>query len=170
MKLTIDDIRFSKFDYVSATATVWGRKSPFNLCSIDISIPPVEGKELGHYECEVLAKAHELITEIYKEIVCGGESDDEIIVSGKIELEKVKNTHSNQDLEERVTALEKRLEKTEAHASGLNQDSDGYLVIRNADWSVRVRMNEEKHPGEEVLVGITENCHVSGSIRSDKSE
>ncbi|EAM9428715.1 hypothetical protein BCN13_11980 [Salmonella enterica] len=47
---------------------------------MDVSIPLVEGKALEQYKEELLAQARERITNIYKEIVCGGELDDEIII------------------------------------------------------------------------------------------
>ncbi|EEC0687307.1 hypothetical protein AH140_003121 [Salmonella enterica subsp. enterica] len=214
MKLNIGDIRFSGggSGYASTTATVETGEFPFmlfSICKMDVSVPLVEGKSLEQYERELLGKARERITEIYKEIVCGGESDDGIIIpvrgkvtgeygikvtnkngklsvaemdgeysntldflhgktesseSGKELLKKIKNTHSNHDLEERVAVLEKRLDE--------QGSPDMVKAIYEASKKAAEDFlnQQEKHPGEEVLVGITENCHVSGSIRSDKSE
>lgn len=210
MKLTIGDIRFSggESGYASATATVETGTLPFlifSICSMDVSVPLVEGKLLEQYERELTDKAKARITRIYKEIVCGGESDDEITVSlsgkltgkfnirvinrngklsvagmddeysntldllhGKIEsselgkelLKKIKNTHSNHDLEERVAALEKRLDEQ----GSPNMVKAIYEASKKA--AEDFLNQQEKHPGEEALVGITENCHVSGSISS----
>ncbi|EIZ6339291.1 hypothetical protein MPD05_002145 [Salmonella enterica] len=149
MKLNIGDIRFSgdESGYASATATVDTGTLPFlifSICSMDVSVPLVEGKSLEQYERELTDKAKARITEIYKEIVCGDESDDEIIVSGKIELEQIKNTHSNHDLEERVTALEKRLDE--------QGSPDMVKAIYEASKKAAEDFlnQQEKHPGEEV--------------------
>ncbi|EFS3131402.1 hypothetical protein HX261_000269 [Salmonella enterica] len=86
MKLIIGDIRFSESGYASTTAEVWGGKNLLPACSMDVSIPLVEGKALEQYKEEILAQARERITSIYKEIVCGGEINDaiDIIVRGKL--------------------------------------------------------------------------------------
>ncbi|HIB1682342.1 TPA: hypothetical protein ACWV7L_003320 [Salmonella enterica subsp. enterica serovar Muenchen] len=210
MNLTIGDITFSggEAGYASATATVETGTFPFllfSICNMDVSVPLAEGKSLDQYKDELLAKARERIAEIYKEIVCGGELDEEIIIHvcgmvtgeydikvtnkngklsiaemddeysntldllhGKIEsselgkelLKKIKNTHSNHDLEERVAALEKRLDE--------QGSPDMVKAIYEASKKAAEDFlnQQEKHPGEEVLVGITDNCHVSGSISS----
>ncbi|EAP9507922.1 hypothetical protein L1O59_004909 [Salmonella enterica] len=88
MKLTVSDIRFSASSPVNVFATidVESGKSLSPICSISVTVPMVEGKALEQYKDELLAKARELIAEIYKEIVCGGELDEEIIIplSGKL--------------------------------------------------------------------------------------
>lgn len=80
MKLTVGDIRFSESGYVSTTAKVWSEKAIFPVCGMDVSFPQVEGKSLEQYKDELLEVARERIAEIYKEIVCGGELDEEIII------------------------------------------------------------------------------------------
>lgn len=181
MKLNIGDIRFSggESGYASATATVDTGTLPFlifSICSMDVSVPLVEGKSLEQYERELTDKAKARITEIYKEIVCGGEPGEASSLPdylsaktkpselGKETLEQINRTNSNHDLEERVTALEKRLDE--------QGSPDMVKAIYEASKKAAEDFlnQQEKHPGEEVLVGITENCHVSGSIRSDKSE
>ncbi|HGG6232268.1 TPA: hypothetical protein ACJG6B_004401 [Salmonella enterica subsp. enterica serovar Enteritidis] len=72
MKLTVGDIRFSECGYASTIIDVWGEKSLLPLCSMDVSTPLAEGKALEQYKDELLEKARERITEIYKEIVCAG--------------------------------------------------------------------------------------------------
>ncbi|EBR0040732.1 hypothetical protein DNL97_12935 [Salmonella enterica subsp. enterica serovar Oranienburg] len=88
MKLTVSDIRFSASSPVNVFATidVESGKSLSPICSISVTVPMVEGKALEQYKDELLAKARELIAEIYKEIVCGGELDEEINIplSGKL--------------------------------------------------------------------------------------
>ncbi|EIU1712905.1 hypothetical protein L4I06_004766, partial [Salmonella enterica] len=49
---------------------------------------------------------------------------------------------------------EKRLEKTKGHISGLSQDSDGSLVMRDVDGSVRVRMNAEKQTDSAINIKV----------------
>ncbi|EBW6364347.1 hypothetical protein DPU24_26960 [Salmonella enterica subsp. enterica serovar Oranienburg] len=153
MKLNIGDIRFSggESGYASATATVDTGTLPFlifSICRMDVSVPLVEGKSLEQYERELTDKAKARITEIYKEIVCGGEPGE------------ASSLNSNHDLEERVTALEKRLDE--------QGSPDMVKVIYEASKKAAEDFlnQQEKSPGEEVLVGITENCHVSGSISS----
>ncbi len=157
MKLTIGDIQFSESGYALATVKVETGTLPlllFSACRMDVFVPLVEGKALEQYKDELLEAARERITKMYKEIVCGGELDEEIIIplcgklsgkfnirvvnkngklsapnlvgeasdmldylGGKIEpselskemLEQIKNNHSNNDLEGRIAALEKRL-------------------------------------------------------------
>lgn len=124
MKLSVGDIRFSEYGYASATAEVETGTFPFllfSICKMDVSVPLMEGKALEQYKDELLAKARERITEIYKEIVCGGETGE---ASGLLDCLGTKTEPSefsckvklaindgatNKDLEERVALLEKRL-------------------------------------------------------------
>ncbi|HAK6119859.1 TPA: hypothetical protein H2R31_005023 [Salmonella enterica] len=73
----------------------------------------------------------------------------------KIEIEG-----NSSNLEERVAALEKRLDE--------QGSSDMVKAIYEASKKAAEDFlnQQEKHPGEGGLVGITENCHVSGSISS----
>lgn len=164
MKLTVGDIRFSECGYASTIIDVWGEKSLLPLCSMDVSTPLVEGKALEQYKDELLTKARERIAEIYKEIVCGGEPGEANsllnYLSAKTEPSKfscevklaIKRGATDKDLEERVALLEKHLEKAGAHTSGVNQEHDGSLVVRDTDGSVRVRMNSEQQTGLRVTV------------------
>ncbi|HIB1592616.1 TPA: hypothetical protein ACWV6B_005096 [Salmonella enterica subsp. enterica serovar Muenchen] len=153
MKLTVGDIGFSASGPVNVFATVGVEPDqlPFPVCTMNVTVPLVEGKALEQYKDDLLEVARERIAKMYKEIVCGGELDEEIIIplcgklsgkfnirvvnkngklsvagpvgeandmldylDGKIEpselgkelLEQIKNNHSNNDLEERVAALE----------------------------------------------------------------
>lgn len=79
MKLSVGDIKLSKFGCASANVGVEDGELPFSICTMGVSVPLVEGKALEQYKEEILTQARERITSIYKEIVCGGELDDEII-------------------------------------------------------------------------------------------
>ncbi|EIF7171040.1 hypothetical protein HZ500_000849 [Salmonella enterica] len=83
MKLTVGDIRFSESGYASATVGVGTGTFPFllfSICKMDVSVPVVDGKEIKDYDEDLRNKAREVITKIYKEIVCDGELDNEIII------------------------------------------------------------------------------------------
>ncbi|EEF5710311.1 hypothetical protein GNM00_26660, partial [Salmonella enterica] len=83
MKLNLSDIKFSESGYVSTTVEVGCEPHPLllSMCTMHVSVPLVEGKALEQYKEELLAKARERIASMYKEIVCGGELDDEIVVT-----------------------------------------------------------------------------------------
>ncbi|EBA8674318.1 hypothetical protein CCO21_26130 [Salmonella enterica] len=93
---------------------------------MDVSVPLVEGKVLEQYKEELLAKARERITNIYKEIICGGEIDDVIDIpfhgklngeykirvvnkNGKLSVAGAEDGYSDDDLEKRVASIEKQL-------------------------------------------------------------
>lgn len=80
MKLSVGDIKLSKFGCASANVGVEFGELPFSICTMGVSVPLVEGKALEQYKEEILTQARERITNIYKEIVCGGELDDEITI------------------------------------------------------------------------------------------
>ncbi|EDY2188359.1 hypothetical protein GTE46_005118 [Salmonella enterica subsp. enterica] len=86
MKLSVGDIKLSKFGCASANVGVEVGELPFSICTMGVSVPLVEGKALEQYKEEILTQARERITSIYKEIVCGGEINDaiDIIVRGKL--------------------------------------------------------------------------------------
>ncbi|HIC6969809.1 TPA: hypothetical protein ACW5MI_005134 [Salmonella enterica subsp. enterica] len=99
MKLAVGNISTSK-SHVTGTASIdsnllW---ATFPFCSFKVCVDRVDGKSLEQYESELTEKARERITEIYKEIACGGELDNEIIipVCGKLTGEYgIKVTNKN---------------------------------------------------------------------------
>ncbi|EBZ2013291.1 hypothetical protein D8S46_19470 [Salmonella enterica subsp. enterica serovar Newport] len=103
MKLIAGDIKFSESGYASTTVEVGAGTYSylrFSICTMDVSVPLVEGKGLEQYKEELLAKARERIASMYKEIVCDG---SQVLKPFKIEI-----TSSPRDkLEERVTLLER---------------------------------------------------------------
>ncbi|EJD9018022.1 hypothetical protein M2792_003541 [Salmonella enterica subsp. enterica serovar Newport] len=129
MKLIAGDIKLSKFGCASANVGVEAGTYPylrFSICTMDVSVPLVEGKVLEQYKEELLAKARERIASMYKEIICGGEINDaiDIIVRGKLNGEykiRVVNKNgklsavgtedgsSDDDLEKRIASIEKQL-------------------------------------------------------------
>lgn len=84
MKLTVGDIRFSESGYALATVKVETGTFPFLLFSAcKMVVPVVDGKEINDYREDLKNKARETITKMYKEIVCGGDLDDEIIIPAR---------------------------------------------------------------------------------------
>lgn len=172
MKLTVGDIRFSESGYAFATVGVETGIFPFlllSICKMDVSVPVVDGKEIKDYNEDLKNKAREIITNMYKEIVCGGESGEsgeagalldylggkiEPSESGKELPEQIKSTRSNNELEERVATLEKRLSgKRTMHVSERAVEfynPDGTLAMRLGDLS-----QTEKRLGGERSMRIT---------------
>ncbi|MGG5964890.1 hypothetical protein ACQSED_25275 [Salmonella enterica] len=124
MKLTVGDIRFSESGYASATVGVGAGTFPFllfSICKMDVSVPVVNGKAIKDYDEDLKNKAREVITKMYKEIVCGGETNEASglldYLSAKTEPSEfsckvklaINDDATNKDLEERVALLEKRL-------------------------------------------------------------
>ncbi|EAQ6132110.1 hypothetical protein AXA88_26215 [Salmonella enterica] len=74
MKLTVGDIRFSASGPVNVFATVGVEPDqlPFPVCTMNVTVPMVEGKALEQYKDDLLEVARERIAKMYKEIVCGG--------------------------------------------------------------------------------------------------
>ena len=68
---------FANIDFISC---ILGMDMSTPCCRLDVSVPYKEGNTLEQYESELTAKAKERITELYKEIVCGGEMDSEIVI------------------------------------------------------------------------------------------
>ncbi|ELD4017795.1 hypothetical protein QI600_003639 [Salmonella enterica] len=128
MKLIVDDIKFSE-SYASMTVEVETGTYPcipLSICTMHVSVPLVEGKALEQYKEELLAKARERIAHIYKEIVCGGEPDDEIVITvhgklngeykirvanknGKLSVAGTEDGSCDDDLEKRVASIEEQL-------------------------------------------------------------
>ncbi|ELF4900428.1 hypothetical protein RNH31_005430 [Salmonella enterica] len=74
MKLTVGDIRFSESGPVNVLATVDVESEKYlsPICSISVTAPMVEGQAIREYDEYLKNKAREVITKMYKEIVCGG--------------------------------------------------------------------------------------------------
>lgn len=235
MKLAVTDIRMSAFNTLCATVDVEVEhgKSIYSVCSMDVSIPLVDGKAINDYSEDLKNKAREIITKMYKEIVCGGEINEETVIpvcgkltgdyglkvvnkNGKLsvaglvgkdsdmldllrneikpselshesltEVDKASadgaiksflvedgkivmnaqsitlfNSPARDNLEERVALLESHLHDAQIKPEVLNAIHtnikkaimDDSLVARDADGSVRVRMNAEKQTGLKVTV------------------
>ncbi|EJY7599029.1 hypothetical protein OHF46_002539 [Salmonella enterica] len=124
MKLNLSDIKFSGSGYVSTTVEVG--VGPYSLllstCTMHVSVPLVEGKTLEQYKEELLAQARERIASMYKEIVCGGEPDDEIVVTvhGKLSVAGAEDASSSdeQGVDEELWGWGFRIE-----------DREGVLVV-----------------------------------------
>ncbi|EBE4455171.1 hypothetical protein CDQ28_09690 [Salmonella enterica] len=86
MKLSVGDIKLSKFGYASTTVEVGTGTYPylhFSICTMDVSVPLAEGKTLEQYKDELLAKARERIVSMYQEIVCDGQNTYDYAVGKK---------------------------------------------------------------------------------------
>ncbi|EBI1480192.1 hypothetical protein FKY29_26135 [Salmonella enterica] len=183
MKLTVGDIRFSASGPVNVLATVdvESGESLSPICSISVTAPMVEGQAIRDYDEYLKNKAREVITKMYKEIVSkhcsehsiargnqqygsfqdavdAGESKAFKVEHGKItintsQVESI-SPSSKDNLEERVALLEKHLKNAGMHTSGVNQECDGSLVMRDADGSVRVRMNAERQTDSAINIKV----------------
>lgn len=121
MKLTVGDIRFSESGYASATVgagTGTVHFLLFSICKMDVSVPVVEGKTLGQYKDELLAKARERIAKMYKEIVCGENDvgEQSAILTQAVNSSSIQMMQASIDeLKEQITRLrEEKHPKKEA--------------------------------------------------------
>ncbi|RDA69858.1 hypothetical protein DVH07_05315 [Hafnia paralvei] len=87
----------------------------------EVSVPYQEGKTLEQYEIDLTAAAKERITEMYKELVCGGEMDSEIVIGIQGKCTSGYNI--------KVTSKNGKLE---APNRGFYVDENGMLCIKAA--------------------------------------
>ncbi|HDI1197117.1 TPA: hypothetical protein IMJ33_005702 [Salmonella enterica] len=120
MKLSVGDIKLSKFGCASTTVEVVAGTYPylrFSICTMDVSVPLVEGKALEQYKEELLAKARERIASMYKEIVCDGQNAESLLnmLVGKIKPTEISQkilydiSMPHVDLEKRIASIEEQL-------------------------------------------------------------
>ncbi|EFR9487142.1 hypothetical protein HYI78_003634 [Salmonella enterica] len=166
MKLNLSDIKFSGSGYVSTTIDVGVGPYPLllSMCTMHVSVPLVEGKALEQYKEELLAKAREQIAHIYKEIVCGGEPDDEIVITvhgklngkhkirvvnknGKLSVAGAENDSGDGDPEKRVASTEEQL------STGLDTGALNAIYAVSKKATVDFLSQKEKHPAGEALDG-----------------
>lgn len=181
MKLSVGDIKFSESGYASTTVEVGTGTYPylhFSICTMNVSVPLVEGKALEQYKDELLEKARERIASMYKEIVCGGEIDNGIVIlvhgklngeyrirvlnkNGKLSVAGAEDGSSDDDLEKRVASIENQLSGSldtgalnAIYAVGKKAAED--LMGKSGDeglWDVGFRIEDR----EGVLVVCDEN-------------
>ncbi|EJQ7405362.1 hypothetical protein OD098_003532 [Salmonella enterica] len=181
MKLSVGDIKFSESGYASTTVEVGTGTYPylhFSICTMNVSVPLVEGKTLEQYKDELLEKARERIASMYKEIVCGGEIDNGIVIlvhgklngeyrirvlnkNGKLSVAGAEDGSSDDDLEKRVASIEEQLSSSldtgalnAIYAVGKKAAED--LMGKSGDeglWDVGFRIEDR----EGVLVVCDEN-------------
>ena len=180
MKLTVSDIRFSASSPVNVFATidVESGKSLSPICSISVTVPMVEGKALEQYKDELLAKARELIAEIYKEIVCGGELDEEIIIplsgklSGKFNIRVVNKNGKPSvaglvgEASDMLDCFCGKIEPSELSKETLEQI---HSAQSNNDLGGRIAALE-KHLGEQTSPDMLKTIHEVGTVRLQVSE
>ncbi|EJX4928825.1 hypothetical protein OD635_005912, partial [Salmonella enterica] len=180
MKLSVGDIKFSE-SYASTTVEVGTGTYPylhFSICTMSVSVPLVEGKALEQYKDELLEKARERIASMYKEIVCGGEIDNGIVIlvhgklngeykimvvnkNGKLSVAGAEDGSSDDDLEKRIASIEEQLSSSldtgalnAIYAVGKKAAED--LMGKSGDeglWDVGFRIEDR----EGVLVVCDEN-------------
>ncbi|EKC2363078.1 hypothetical protein OOL67_001983 [Salmonella enterica] len=157
MKLSVGDIKFSE-SYASTTVEVETGTYPFlslTICKMHVSVPLVEGKALEQYKDELLGKARERISGMYKEIVCDGQNAESLL---NMLVGKIKPTEISQkilyDISMQHADLEKRIASIEKQLSG-SQDTGAlnaiYAVGKKA--AVDFLSQKEKRPKEEALDG-----------------
>lgn len=136
MKLTVGDIRFSESGYASATVGIGTGTFPFllfSICKMDVSVPVVDGKEIKDYGEELKNKAREVITKIYKEIVCTGNEvgEQSAILTQAAHSSSIQMMQASIDeLKEQITRLqEEKHPKKEAMKSFLVEDEK---IVMNA--------------------------------------
>ncbi|ECZ5468449.1 hypothetical protein DR30_001583 [Salmonella enterica subsp. enterica] len=180
MKLNLSDIKFSGSGYVSTTVEVEVGPYPLlsSMCTMHASVPLVEGKALEQYKEELLAQARERIAHIYKEIVCGGETNNEIVITvhgklngehnirvvnknGKISVAGVEDDSGDDDPEKRFASSEEQLSSSlgagtlnTIYAVGKKAAED--LMGKSGDeglWDMGFRIEDRKG----VLVVCDEN-------------
>lgn len=147
MKLAVTDIRMSAFNTLCATVDVEVEhgKSIYSACTIDVSVPLVDGKAIKDYDEDLKNKAREIITKMYKEIVCGGEINEETVipVCGKLTGDYgIKVANKNGKLS--VAGL-------------VGKDSDMLDLLRN-----EIKPSELSH---ELLVEV-DKASADGAIKS----
>ncbi|EAU0146525.1 hypothetical protein LPQ53_001431 [Salmonella enterica] len=159
MKLNLSDIKFSGFGYVSSIVEVEGEPCPLlsSMCTMHVSVPLVEGKTLEQYKEELLAQARERIVSMYKEIVCDGELDDEIVVTvhgklngeynirvvnknGKLSVAGAEDASGSDDPEKRVVSTEEQL------STGLDTGALNAIYEVGKKAAVDFLIQQEKRP------------------------
>ncbi|EFT1982731.1 hypothetical protein HVH41_000496 [Salmonella enterica] len=172
MKLTVGDIRFSESGYASATVGVGTGTFLFllfSICKMDVSVPVVDGKEIKDYDEDLSNKAREVITKIYKEIVCGendvGEQSTMLIQAANSNSIQMMQA-SIDELKEQITRLqEEKHPKKEAMKSFLVEDEK---IVMNAkrftiiNSPVRDNLEERVANLELQLAEVKEStsCHM----------
>ncbi|HGG5996081.1 TPA: hypothetical protein ACJG4C_005225 [Salmonella enterica subsp. diarizonae serovar 61:r:z53] len=166
MKLAVTDIRISAFNTLCATIDVEVEhgKSIYSVCSMDVSVPLVDGRAVKDHEEDLKSKAREIITGMYKEVVsehysehsiargngryesfqdavAAGESKAFKAEYGKIAINasqvKPVSPPSKDNLEERIAALEKRLSgKRTMHVN------ERAVELYNPDGTLAVRFGD----------------------------
>ncbi|EEP9142058.1 hypothetical protein HBD75_001520 [Salmonella enterica] len=164
MKLSVGDIKFSESGYASTTVEVGTGTYPylhFSICTMNVSVPLVEGKTLEQYKDELLEKARERIASMYKEIVC---DDDGIVIlvhgklngeyrirvlnkNGKISVAGAEDGSSDDDLEKRIASIEEQL------SSSLDTGALNAIYAVGKKAAVDFLSQKEKRPKEEALDG-----------------
>lgn len=132
MKLSVGDIKFSE-SYASTTVEVETGTYPFlslSICTMHVSVPLVEGKVLEQYKDELLGKARERISGMYKEIVCDGQDTYDISMP-------------HADLEKRIASIEKQL------SSDLNTGALNAIYAVGKKAAVDFLIRQEKRPDNE---------------------
>ncbi|HAK8511646.1 TPA: hypothetical protein H2W85_003212 [Salmonella enterica] len=136
MKLTICN-KYTSRQGMNATVEVEAErgKTLCSVCTMDLSVPLVEGKLIDHYDEDLKAKAREVISQMHTELVCGGcgsmtlDVDGSTKIKGKIPCDRI--------------VCDVKL------CSGFALNDEGIIMIRTADISGL--KHGYKRPDNEVM-------------------
>ncbi|ECT1023207.1 hypothetical protein DPO11_25030 [Salmonella enterica] len=179
MKLAVRNISKSE-SHVTGSVSIdsnllW---TTFPFCSFQVCVDRVDGKSLEQYESDLLEVARERIAEIYKEIVCGGELDEEIIIplsgklSGKFNIRVVNKNGKPSvaglvgEASDMLDCFCGKIEPSELSKETLEQI---HSAQSNNDLGGRIAALE-KHLGEQTSPDMLKTIHEVGTVRLQVSE
>ncbi|HAK4778427.1 TPA: hypothetical protein H2C15_004797 [Salmonella enterica] len=132
--------------------------TPATLCNIPVAVDYVEGKSLEQYHSELEVQAREIISGIYKEIVCDSMPDEDI-------LDLLRGEIAPSALSDELLSKINRITKITGDVMVCGVlNGEGVMVVRAPDISGPVRVNNTRsnHSLEE-RVTVLEKTWVNRS-------